>query len=238
MQHRFALRACSILAALLLGACTTVHRVNVDAIRPPDAPDEDAISYRIESGNREIEESSLRFKNAADLVRTAMLAKGMYEAPDPDMADMVVEIDFGVSDPQVHRELRSEPIYRTVITPPQIVRVAVGRTPTGAIIYEDVVIPERRDRVYDGERYYEIEYVTYEKFLEIQARAGSAAQDRPAALWSVHATTESEDRDLRKALPILAAASMDLIGTDTGGSHTIRVKEDDGSVEFIRQQGI
>ena len=72
----------------LLGGCnaTKTYTVQVDAISAPVAVGEPAAngqSYHLRTRNPQLDEGSLRYKEVADYVRTALSAKGMYEAPNP-----------------------------------------------------------------------------------------------------------------------------------------------------------
>ncbi|MFM7751135.1 MAG: hypothetical protein ACKPB0_12065, partial [Opitutaceae bacterium] len=68
-----------LLPALLLGGCATTYELKVDSIAKPRAAD--AISYEIHNKNPLVADDSLRFKEAAGFVKTALSGRGMYEAP-------------------------------------------------------------------------------------------------------------------------------------------------------------
>lgn len=44
-----------------------------------------------------------------------------------------------------------------------------------------------------------------------------------------------ESDDLRKYLPILASASIDYIGVDSTSQQTVRVRDGDSGVSFVRK---
>ena len=56
-------------------------------------------------------------------------------------------------------------------------------------------------------------------------------------LRKIDASTEGKNRDLRKALPVLAAAMIEFVGKDTQGQKTIKLKDDDpdGAVAFVKK---
>ena len=63
-----------------------------------------------------------------------------------------------------------------------------------------------------------------------------AAEGRPPTdIWTVDITSEGESRDIRKALPILAAASIDFVGVDSKGQKVVRIKDTDKDVAFIKK---
>lgn len=236
-RHPIALRIVgAVVLALWLWGCTSSYKVKVDSLSQPAA--ENSIAYLIKTSNPELDPESLRHKEAEKFVKTALSGKGLYEAPKPEMADMVVSIDYGISPPKVSQEVRSEPMYRTVpgaiIT--QVVQVATDKN--GNPIFGTVTFQEPSRQEYMGEREYVVTYVTYEKYLRVSARENTPANEGqpPGEIWTVDVTTEGESRDLRKALPVLAAATIEFVGKDSRGQKTIKLKDTkDGAVAFVKK---
>ncbi|MBL9186253.1 MAG: hypothetical protein JNK23_02125 [Opitutaceae bacterium] len=220
---------------LILGCATTGHEVKVDAIAKP-VPGERQ-SFKLKSKDPRLGEENLRYKEAADFVRTALSSKGLYEAPTEDRADMIVELDYGMEAPRSKMERVSVPLYAQV---------------GGAVRYESVPVTDARGNVsyrtvavYDAPRNELIGYdeqprlvTIYEKYLKISARENKPATEGrpPAELWSIHASAEDESKDLRKYLPIMASATMDYIGQDSSTQKVVKVKADGQDVDFIRRK--
>lgn len=222
--------------ALWLFGCNTGTQVKVDALSKPNA--ENSIAYLIKSSNPELDPDSLRYKEAEKFVKTALSGKGLYEAPKPEMADMVVNIDYGISPPKISQEVRTEPIYLTVpgAVSTQIVQVGVDKA--GNPIYRSVTVQEPSRTEYVGDREYMETVVTYEKYLRLSARENkpSVEGQPPSEVWTVDVTTEGENRDLRKALPVLAAATIEYVGKDSHGEKTIKLKDTkDGAIAFVKK---
>jgi hypothetical protein len=172
------------------------------------------------------------------MVKTALSGKGLYEAPKAEMADMVVSIDYGISPPKVSQEVRSEPVYRTI--PGRVITtvVEIGKDAKGNPIYSTVTTQEPSTTEYVGEREYMITMVNYEKYLRLTARENLPASEGkpPAEVWTIDISTEGESHDLRKAIPVLAAASIEYIGKDTRGQKVIKLKDTkDGAVAFVKK---
>jgi hypothetical protein len=239
MPHLFrrTIPLCSALALLgLTGGCatSTTHAVKVDSISKPKPTDSQ--SYKLKSKNPALGEESLRYKEAADFVRTALSGKGLYEAPDEDAADMIVELDYGMDTPRTKVERVSVPIYAQV---------------GGGVRYETVPVTDARGNVsyrtvavYDTPRSELIGYddvprqiAVYEKYLKITARENKPSNEGrpPAELWSVHASAEDESKDLRRYLPVMAGATVDYIGRDTKHETVVKIKENGEVVSFIRR---
>lgn len=235
LLRRISRLAPGLAAALLAGCASTSFDVKVDAITRPVAAN--VQSYRLKSRNPALGEENLRYKEAADFVRTALSGKGLYEAPNDAAADMVVEIDYGMEAPRTKIERVSVPVYAQV---------------GGGVRYDTVPVVDSRGNttlrtvaVYDPPRAELIGYdemprqvTVYEKYLRVTARENKPASEGrpPNELWSVTATAEDESKDLRKYLPIMAAATGDYVGRDTGQQAVVRVKGDGESVEFIRRK--
>lgn len=224
-----------LVAVALFGCAAPAHQVKVDAIAKPVRSD--AQSYVLKSKDPRLGEESLRHREAADFVRTALSGKGLYEAASPDRADMVIELDYGMEAPRSKIERVSVPVYAQV---------------GGGVRYDSVPVTDSRGNtsyrtvaVYQPPRSEVVGYdevprmvTVYEKYLKITARENQPASEGrpPAELWSIHASTEDESKDLRRYLPIIASATVDFIGQDTSNQKTVKVKADGADVQFIRRR--
>jgi hypothetical protein len=231
-----------LLALLVLGmlaagagcASRSTYQVKVDAITKP-VPVQTQ-SYALKSKDPRLGDESLRYREAADFVRTALSGKGLYEAPNEEQADMVVELDYGMESPRTKLERVSVPVYAQV---------------GGRVRYDTVPVIDSRGNtsfrtvaVYDQPRSELIGYddvprqvTIYEKYLKVTARENKEGVEGrpPAELWSIHASAEDESKDLRKYLPIMASALVDYIGQDSSNQQTVKVRADGPGVEFIRR---
>ena len=230
----------AVAAFLALTGCSTstTYAVKVDAIAKHDGTGSatDAHSFKIKSKNPAVGDENLRYREAADYLKTALSAKGMYEAADLDRADVIVELDYGMEAPRTKIENVSVPRYSQL---------------GGGVSYEQVPIMDNRGNtavrtvaVYRTPRteltgYEEMpQRVTiYEKYLRVTARENKpAAEGRPPAeIWSVNTSTEDESKDLRKYLPIMASATAEYIGKDTTKQQIVKIKDPSQVVDFIRR---
>jgi hypothetical protein len=219
---------------VLLGGCATNYEMKVDAISQPKA--REVVSYNIKTKSNATEADTLRAQEAAIFVKTALSGKGLYEAPDPDAAEMVVEVDYGIESPKVRMERTNVPVYAQI---------------GGGIRYEERSIVDakgiaslRTIPIYDPPRTEMIgvqEVMTpvqvYEKYLHISAHENKPTVEGkpPAEIWSVNVSSEDESKDLRKYLPLLASASADYIGRDTNTEKVVKVRENDPGVGFVKK---
>lgn len=224
-----------LLATLLLAGCVTSTEVKVDSLAKPNAAS--AVSYQIRNKNPALEEDSLRYREAAGLVRTALSGRGLYEAPAGVKPDLIVDLDFGLGAPVSRRETVSEPVYMTVPGRLRTERVQVGTDAQGRPVYQTVTVQDPPSTEFAGYREYQITVTVYEKFLRLSARENKDAVEGrpPAEIWTIDVTSEGESRDLRKHLPILVAASIDFVGQDSKGQKVLRIKDTDKDVAFVKR---
>jgi hypothetical protein len=228
-------RLALLLSGLLLGGCATTHELKIDSIAKPRAAD--AISYEIRNTNPLVADDSLRFKEAAGFVKTALSGRGMYEAPPNTKADMIVDVDYGVSPPKIKQEMVSEPVYVTVPGQVRMERIQVGTDSQGRPVYQTVTVQDPPTTQFAGFREYMVTVTVYEKYLKMSARENKeATEGRPVQeIWTVDVTSEGESRDVRKHLPILVAASIDYVGKDSQGQKTIRLKDNSSDIAFVKK---
>lgn len=220
----------------LASGCASVHEVSIESVCRPAPATAHPVSYRLATRSPVLDEHSLRYKEAAGHVRTALSGHGFYEAPAGATPDLVVEIDYGIEQPRMHYKTVMEPVYLEVSNPsssgPPTRRTIVGRPPRSqpptadepqlALIgYTEVPRP----------------YFTREKYLSVTAHESRTSADRQPApdLWRVQASIEDETDDIRRCLPVLAAAVMKQLGGTTDGTVVARVREHDADIAFIRR---
>jgi hypothetical protein len=224
----------ALVGCLLAGGCATNYEMRVDAISQPAV--KEIASYKIRTKHPTKDDDSLRAQEATSFVKTALSGKGLYEAPNPETADMIVVIDYGVEPPRIRMETSSVPVYAQV---------------GGGVRYETMPIVDAKGNVqsrtvpvYEPPRTEMIGYQevitpvqVYEKYLRISAveNKPSAEGKPPAEIWSVNVSSEDESKDLRKYLPLLASASADYIGKDTTSEKVIKLKETDPRVGFVKK---
>jgi hypothetical protein len=225
-------------AMVLLGAgcSSTSFDMKVNSAAKPQA--KAAVSYRIESTNPGIDTSSLRYQEAENFVKTALSGKGMYEASKPELADVVVALDYGIGPPVITEKSVNDPIFVNLPGGSHTETVQTGTDSKGNPIYSTVAVPDAPTPQYMGEREYNVVVTTYEKHLNLTAHENKEATEGrpPRTVWGVQVTSEDESKDLRKYLPVLIAASIDYIGKDSGGEiKTIRVNEKDPAIAFVKK---
>lgn len=228
--------ACTVLFA---GCTSSTYVVQVDAIAKPAevTGGVQPQSYEIRTTNPKMDEGSLRYKEVANYVKTALSGKGMYEAPSAGKADVVIDIDYGIDAPRVKFDTQSMPVYGQTGGGVRYEQIPVFDKAGKLLGYRTIAIaePVRSEllRFEDVVR----PVIVYEKFLKISARSNKEAVEgrAPPEVWSVNVSAEDESKELRKYLPILASATADYIGTNTKQETPVKLKEGDEVVTFIKK---
>ena len=247
MMPRVAQRIVPVALAVALavsgvGCSTSTYEVKVDSISKSANPTSSSgntgelQSYKLKSKNPALGDENLRYKEAADFVKTALSAKGLYEAPTQERADMIVELDYGMDAPRTKIETVSVPVYAQAGGGVRYEQVPVidskgNRSMRTVAVYE----PPRTELV--GFDDVPRQVTIYEKYLRVTARENRPATEGrpPSEVWSVNVSAEDESKDLRKYLPILASATADYIGKDSTNQRTVKIKDPSQLTEFIRK---
>jgi hypothetical protein len=236
--------ACVLGSAILLGlsACSEskTYTVQVDAISAPAMTGQPAPSgqaYHIRTQNPRMDENSLRFKEVADYVRTALSGRGMYEVTTPEQADVVIDLDYGMEAPRIKYETMSNPVMAEVAGAVREEVIPI-RDNNGTILgYRTITIQDPARHEFLGVEESIRPVLIYEKYLKVSARANQETSEGrlPPEVWSVNVSTEDSSQELRKYMPILASASADYIGVNTREEKPVKINEGDPAVAFVKQ---
>jgi len=210
-------------AVLLLAGCGQTYEVKVDAIRDPEA--RVGYGYRIEPLDPNKGTDDINYARAEQYVKAALSARGMYEAPDPEDAEVVVAIDYGTGLPrteyrEVDRSLEAEQAAKL-----------------GMIMGGPSAYPGRPVAIVSGSRSIEAERVV-DKYLTIVAREARPAEgeDKPGReLWRVNVVVEDDEEGMAEVLPVLVGAATDYLGTDTTEAQEVFINDRDEVVEFVKK---
>ncbi|HVZ64811.1 MAG TPA: hypothetical protein VG936_09590 [Lacunisphaera sp.] len=229
-----------VLAAGLGGCASSGYNVQVDAIsQAANAVAADpGKSYRLVPANPTEDTDSLHYKEVAGFIRTALSSKGMYESPDPEKADVVVTVEYGMNQPRVKFQSIALPVIedsggQKVVQTVDSVDPYTGLHSGPYQITVD--IPAERHVV--GTEHKVKPTVVYEKYLNVSAHKNQPDTDgrSGAEVWSVNVSAEDESKELRRYLPVLAAATADYIGTNTHEEKDAKISDQDDNVAFIKK---
>jgi hypothetical protein len=200
--------------ALLLIPAGCAHRARRDASLPvrvnatAQAPLQKGAAFHVVSAQGAGTEATLLYAEAARTVKAALEARGLYEALGKANPSVVVEIDYGMAAPRASERNPVDPKAASV---------------------------RDRSRNDDPNRR-SAERGPLVKHLVLTAREGKGADGSPPrVLWRVELTATDESNDIRKYLPMLAAAGIDQMGVDSGGQVTVDVDEKDKTIGLLKK---
>jgi hypothetical protein len=180
-------------------------RVNATA----QAPLKKGAAFHVVSAQGPGVEATLLYAEAARTVTAALEARGLYEALGKTNAAVVVEIDYGMAPPRASE--------RAPVDPKMVSTRELPRDDEASKLRSAVRGP-------------------LVKHLVLTAREGKSTDDSPPrVLWRVELTATDLSNDLRKYLPLLAAAGIDQMGVDSGGQVTVQVDEKDKTIGLLRK---
>lgn len=238
LAKRICQAACAALFAIVLHGCNTTYEMQVDAIKNPEPIAEGAESYVLVPRDPSTDTNDLRYKETVNWIKTALSAKGYYEATDPLTADMVIEVDYGMEAPRQEVRIVEEPVFVRRQEPGTYQVVPMRDPKTGAVRMVQVYVPGRVSSELAGYEKRAITTIVNEKYLVLTAKQNTLATDGDTAaeeMWSVTVVNEDSSDNLREYLPIMAASATDFIGEDTGSEKSIKLKSDDEVVAFVKQ---
>lgn len=223
-------------AGLFLNGCNTpTHRVRIEAsVNAPPAGTPPPQSFWIKSRQADPRVETLRYHEAVGHIKTALSGRGLYEAPNEGMADMVIEIDYGAAPKRERVEVedsrRLSRKEREAEKARQAAEIAEAE-PVAAKTAPLEVSPENRGEIM-------IDVSVFRKHLTLEARQNRASGkpvEGPEFLWRVRVENEDESKDLRKYVPILASATIDYIAAETAGEREVVVDENGKDVAFVKK---
>jgi len=106
--HESLVIAPTLISILVLSGCATTYKVKVDALKSSNV-EEPYESFHIVSADPEIDRKVPQFETVSNYLKAALSGKGMYEAPDGEKADLIIEVSFGIGDPEIEFEEVSVP---------------------------------------------------------------------------------------------------------------------------------
>lgn len=220
---RIGARALLLVVSAGMFGCATASRfdVKIDAAADPAAAS--GFSYVLAARDAGRSHDG-RYANVIEHVHTALSQRGMYEAPIPARADVIVDVDYGELPPQTKVTTVTQP----VVLQPDPMSASYPASSRGGYPSSNVdpITGQPRSQI----AMVQTQRITYttEKYIRISARENGALHGRPAGqggpVWAVEATLEDETTDFDSALPAMIDAAIEYIGTNTGGQINVKVQ--------------
>ncbi|HYC71677.1 MAG TPA: hypothetical protein VEB66_10750 [Opitutaceae bacterium] len=215
LHWRRLLLGVTLAAAAALSGCKTIHSVKIDAINNPAKSL--GTSYRLEMNDPSGSQPEEVAQDARVLVKSALAARGMYEAPPNGAAEMVITAEYGVGPGQMKIVYKpSDSSLGGIAT--------LGRgSPKPILVFEKYIKLTAREAA----------------AAPPEPRAGGrrASAPRGEELWSLTVSVEDEKKDLGPYLAVLASTSVDYIGANSGSELHVAVDASTAEGNLRRRSG-
>lgn len=235
MKKAFVLLAI-LLFVFIIGCGRGVeYYVKIDSINAPGVSVKN--KYILLPGVKNVESSDLQFREYASYIDKALAARGFIKADDFKNANVLIFIVYGIGDPEEHQYTYSLPVYgQTGISSSTTSGTLRTQGDYGTYQSTTTYTPQYGITGYTTHRGSRI---TYFRFLVLDAvdLDEYKGTQKVMPLWKTTATSTGSSGDLREVFPVLVAASVPYIGTNTGKKINISIRENDKQVIEIKGTG-
>ena len=227
-----------VICILLAAGCATLdsprriwYNVAVDSLASPDASSPG--KYILLPGNEGITPADLQFQEYAEYLKRVLNKKGYTFTTSAEEADTAVFLSYGIGDPETYHYSYDFPVLgetgfysHTYIT---------RTTKDDKTTYGRVTTYTPRYGI-TGYRTYIGSGVVYNRFALITAFDYELFKkdEKEVQLWKTTITSTGSSDDLRLVFPVLMAASVPHLGTDTGHKIYMSIHENVDIVRDIR----
>lgn len=159
----------------------------------------------------------------------ALSQAGYVKAAIPSIADITLNVDYGMGDAEISHNVYQEPIYGQ--TGVEVHRKVVPTRHGQGFIEKTTYEP-----IYDVVGYQERETteVNYSSHVQVTAVKVTTHEQ----LWNILMTSRNSNNDLRLVFPYLVCAGKPYFGRSSVIRQTVRIQNDDPAIEDIRSAGI
>ena len=222
-------------ALFIIAGCNTnrslspYHSFQVDAVSNSAIYEDGPRPYVLVSPSGSVPVDKERHARVENYIRTALGARGWFEAAGVGKAERVIEVSYGIEKPRVGLEKRYHSPF-DVPTQKQSVRIP-ETDEDGNTTYRTVEL------AIDHHHPFTVSAVTnYEKHLKIKARdaRGKTTAGKPTEVWEIHVRNMDESDDLEKYLPLLVSVAMPYVGETTAEQQVIRIRENHADVIYVK----
>lgn len=205
--------------------------LEVDALAAPDAR---VGSYVIISGNANVAETDLEFRNYSQLLASALNHQGYMPAGASEPTDLVIALYYAIGDPEHHAYTWSEPIIG--ITGQASSHTAGTATSLGGSTNIQATTTHIPTYGVTGYRQRFKTETTYSRFLKIRAFDAKSIQadSAPVERWVTTVVSSGASSDLRAVVPYLIVGAMDHFGASTDSKVSVVIPMNDPRVNQLR----
>lgn len=186
--------------------------------------------YVLVPGSEALSPGDIEYRQLSAYVHRTLALRGFQQVSYSQEADLVIALNYAVTDPKVHVEEKVVPVMRYVPGTRYYTdgfgRV-VGTQPTQGGYVRD----------YEKVKTTEVLYGRNLRLSAYDAKAVVATQD-PSAMtevWRLTLTSEGASSDLNVVFPLMLGVGIDYVGQNSGGVKSVKVYASASDVRKIAQ---
>ncbi len=235
MKKGYRVLAAVVFLMALLSNCATVQPpflVKIDSIKADSSAGKK--TYILLPGNKNTSPDELQFREFSGYVHRALSAQGFKQASSFEEADLAIFVVYGIGDPQEHQYTYSLPVWgQTGVSSSTTFGTLSTYGGLGTYSGTTVYTPTYGTTGYTTH----VEtYTTYPRYMLLDAYDLNVyrKEKKEVQSWKTTVTSTGSSDDLRRVFPVLAAASKQYIGSNTGRKVEIQLYETDSAVIEIK----
>jgi hypothetical protein len=221
-----------IASAMLLTGCATGYVLKVDSISDKDS--RAGKIYYIASGSKDVEDTTLQFKEYVNYIDCALAEAGYTRTRDINTADMVLFLSYGIGEPKETTSSYSIPIF--------------GQTGVSSAYTTGSVSSYGSNSYYSGTTNFTPTYglkgfasgvtssTQYFRYLILDSFDLKKYRHRKenVQLWTTKVTSTGSSSDLRTVFPIMVAAAKKYFGGNTGKQLSFTMYDWDPAIKSVK----
>jgi hypothetical protein len=226
---------------IIIAACSTpppppaspVFAVEVSSLLDPSSGGKR--SYALFPGVEGIGDTDLQYREFARYIRKILSVREFVEVQDPAEAEIAIFVNYGIGKPQTTHFSYSFPVF--------------GMTGGGTSTYTSSTFGPSGSATTTGTIRHSPRFgvvgsgttigteTTHLRYLVLEAIDVKTLRDegKVAPTWKTIVTSSGPSGDLRRVMPVLAAAAQRYVAIDTGQQVQIEIREDDPVILSIKR---
>lgn len=222
------------LLCLIFVGCAVQPQYNVTVSSLAAADIKANSTYYIFPGAKEVSIEDLQFQEYASYVRRALEAKGYVAVNDPKDADIAIMVIYGIGEPKKENYTYSLPVWgQTGIASSSTIATANTYGNQTQINATTNYTPSYGITGYNT---HTATNITYDRYVEISAidLKHFVSSNQMKQIWQTTLESTGWSGDLRKTFPIMLAAALPYLATNTGQKVLVSLKENSQDVLIVK----
>ena len=230
--HDKILASLLVVFAFFIQGCGPTYHIRVDSISAPTY--ESGKYYMLFPAKKGTHQNDLQFLEFSEYIHRALIERGYTETKEFEKVDLAIFLNYGIGNPQTSSYTYSLPVYGSkgggTSTFIASTTSSSGYSNTTGTITTAPKFGVVGANTYSGTN------TSYFRFLSIEAIDAKTYRKTKENIpfWKTTISSSGSSGDLRRVFPVLVAASLPYLGTNTKRQIKVRVGENSRKVNFIK----